>query len=235
MTTQETFAGNATDPQATPEAQASAATLATQSDQDQVALVVGERAFRTLDDVKTKITNADEHIARIEKENADMRQDYENLKAELENRKTVEETLKTKEGTVLSEDKIAELVEAKINASSQQAAVQENIKLCMDSAKARLGEEFIGDITKTANELGISMHDVDKMAGSNPRLFERTFLSNTAPTTPVPTSQRSTVRTQNFNEAPPSDPLAKPVMQMTQKERVNAVMQALENANKQSN
>lgn len=231
--TQSTFADTPnTDPQtATSEAQASATPNQEPQADQSVALVVGERAYRTMDDVVNKITNADEHISNIESENQAMRERIEELKAQVERGNTVDDLLQAKESAnALTPEQVAEISRQEALSLREQDTRNTNLSECMDKAQELYGEEFKTEINKTASELGLTIEQVDKMAGDNPALFARTFLPAKPRVAPAE-SHRSSIRTNNFQEAPPAP--EKNIFDMTSKERAAYTLAKLEQAAQQ--
>lgn len=223
--TEESFAGKATDPQATPEAQESATNTVQPSDQEAVALVVGERAFRTMDDVRNKITNQDEFIEQLKAENAQLREFQESVK-EVE---SVKDVLTSKETKGLTPEEVDALLESKLGAREQEAAQKANLSQSFQAAKDAYGDDFVSIVQKQAEELGLSGQQIDEMAGSNPKLFARTFLQKAEAKKPQSTFN-SSVRTSNF-QAEPEAPRVD-LLNMTSKQRVAATIAALEQATK---
>ena len=225
----QTFADTAnTDPQATSEPQDSGTQAPTQPDQG-VALIVGERAFKTMDDVKTKIENADSHIGNIESENADLRTQIESLQEQLNKIETMKDLLDKGNSDTPNVD-VAELVRKEVNTLRQEDTRESNISNCMKQAKEAYGENFIESISKTAEELGMSIDGVDKMAAESPKLFAKTFLPENKPATGM--AHKGTINTIGLQEAPEAP--KKDILSMSSKERTEYLVQQLEAASKQT-
>lgn len=229
MTTN-TFSGQAnTDPQGNPEAQASAApTEGTGADQ-QPALIVGERAFASMEDVKTKITNADSHISTIEAENAKLRAAKEALEAELKEAKSLEDALNrtnsSKEGQTLTAEEIRNIAKETLSETQQQTLRDTNRIDCLSKAEEVYGKDFIQTIAEEAKGLNMTMEEVDSMAEKNPALFKRTFIKSEPPKK-NPASFDSNVNTANF-QYDPAPQEEKRVLDMTSKERAAALQRKL--------
>ncbi len=226
-----TFAAQADiDPQAnTVVTEVAAQNQEVQSDQS-VALIVGERAFATMDDVKTKITNQDSHISNIETENATLRAQLETANHSLETATSLDEVLKSKEelkDSGLSPDQIKELVGQQVGTLRAGELTDTNRTNCISKAEKAYGENFIVKMQEQATELGLTMDDVDKMAGENPRLFNKTFLPTTSQPVAPAHAHTSTIRTSNFQESN-SLPEIKPVLSLTSKERTAQFVRQLE-------
>ena len=124
-----TFAAQATpDPQAEPVGQVSPTPEPITPADQPVALIVGDRAFTTMDDVKTKIANADAHIGNIETENASMRAELDAVKAELATATSLDEVLARKEaqGTVPNTDELSTLVREQFSNLKTEEATNMN-------------------------------------------------------------------------------------------------------------
>ena len=161
-----TFAAQATtDPQAEPVAQVSATPEPVTPTDQSVALIVGDRAFATMDDVKTKIVNQDAHVNVIETENATMRAELEAVKAELATATSLEEVLQRKDTqeTSLSQDDISKLVRDQVGNLNAEEATNANREGCIASAQSAYGEDFIVKMQDIAKDLGLTMDDVDVM------------------------------------------------------------------------
>lgn len=230
MTQATSFADQATDPQAETVAQESVAQNQEPTSDQSAALIVGERAFTTMEDVKTKIVNADRHIGDIEAENATLRAQLEEANTKVATAESLEEVLNHRESNKdsgLTQDQIESLVSNKISMTRQQEASEANRAQCIANAEGAYGEDFIVKMQSIATDLGLAMEDVDKMAESNPRLFDKTFL----PTTPIQHTQASAhtsdVRTSNFQDAP-KGPEIKPVLSLSSKERTAQYIKQLE-------
>lgn len=226
----DTFAAQATDPQATAAAPEGAAPKQEPTSDQNVALIIGERAFATMDDVKTKIVNADQHINDIESENATLRSQLDEANTKLQTATSLDEVLKSKEDNKddgLTQDQIKELVGEQVSTLRTEDTVNNNRVSCIGKAKEAYGEDFIVKMQGMAGDLGLTMDDVDRMAGDNPRLFSRTFLPTSQPKEAPAHSHTSTMRTSNFQETPKGDDI-KPVLSLSSKERTAQYMRQLE-------
>jgi len=225
-----TFAAQAIDPQADAVVPESTALNQEPSSDQNVALIVGERAFATMEDVKTKISNADSHISNIEAENAQLRVQLDEANEKVATSQSLEEVLNSqgeKQEAGLTQDQIKELVGNQVSSIKSADVANTNRTGCINKAQTAYGDEFIVKMQEVATDIGLSMEDVDKMAESNPRLFERTFLpSIQARVAPAPT-HTSTIRTSNFQEVP-SGTETKPVLSLTSKERTAQFVRQLE-------
>ncbi len=226
-----TFAAQAdTDPQATAAAPEGVASNQDQSSDQNVALIVGERAFTTMEDVKTKIVNADQHINDIEAENATLRTQLDEANVKLETSTSLDEVLKSKEDNKdvgLTPDQIKELVGGEVTNISKANTRDANRAQCLGKAEESYGKDFIVKMQEVATSVGMNMEEVDKMAESNPKLFARTFLPN-EPSKEAPAhSHTSTIRTSNFQDTP-RDSDIKPVLSLTSKERTAQLLRQLE-------
>jgi hypothetical protein len=179
-----TFAAQATDPQATAASAVSAAPETVATPDQGVALIVGERAFATMDDVKTKIVNQDSHITDIEAENAQLRVQLEEANTKVATATSLDEVLTHKEENKdggFSQSQLESLVSEQVGNLRADELINANRTGCIAQAEAAYGENMIAKMQAVATDLGLTMEDVDSMAGSNPKLFAKTFLP-TAPT-----------------------------------------------------
>ena len=232
-----TFAAQATiDPQAEPVAQVSATPESVPPADPQVALIVGDRAFATMDDVKTKITNADAHIGNIETENASMRAELDAVKAELATATSLEQVLASKEtnqGTTLTREEIQSLVSDSVGTIDSTKLSNANREGCIAAAETAYGQDYIVKMDAMAKDLGLTMVEVDEMAGSNPKLFSKTFLPTATPVAMPTSSHASTIRTPNLQTTPVESGY-KPVLSLTSKERTAQLIKQLEELPKQN-
>jgi len=173
---------------------------------EQAFLIVGERAFRTPDDVAKKIESADTHINTIEEENARLRADLEAAQKKAESETTANDsaaqileklqelqqsTGNTATTSAVSKEDLDTLKQqavqealAKVNEETNRQVAERNLTSCLEDAKAAFGDKVAEAVTATANELGMSTADVDTMAQNKPEVFRRLFLpkSNTSTT-----------------------------------------------------
>lgn len=156
---------------------------------DQPFFTLGDRVYKTEDDLKKAMTNANEHINTIEGENKQYkdsasqsahnegqkelaRQVLEGIKEQ--NRNTDQTDQQSKVG--LNEDDIAKIVIKQLKVSNSETAKDANMNSCMDSAEKVYGEKYLIKVGERAKELDMSMDDVDKLAENNPNAFKSLFI-----------------------------------------------------------
>ena len=234
MTDKTSFA-DAIDPKADAGQESPAPTPEQQADQ-QVALVVGERAFTTMDDVKKKIVHADEHIGTLEGENQRLKEQLEDAMSRLEESTSIKDVLNKMEGgkdESLSLEKIKELVSTEITSTKQVEQQQNNVSQCLSAAEQAYGEGFGEKVAAIAKDLGIATAEIDRMAAESPKLFAKTFLPNGSITAPA-SSHSGSVRTSIYDEKPAQFEVKAP-LSMNAKERTQHFIQAVEAKLKQLN
>ena len=229
MTTQ-SFAERANDPQASTEAAEPAPS--TPNTGDQPFLVVGDRAFATPDDAKTKISNQDTHISTIESENAQLREELNKAIEELKAAKTLDEALQGSNKKTLTLEQIEEASNTVYQRNKQNEKRLENRRACNIAAEKSYGENFIDNIISTAKELNMEMSAVDNLAETQPEVFKRLFIKEATTSTPPPSSHTSEINTATLQETPSSDDV-KPVLSLTSKQRQAQFLKQLESINNQ--
>lgn len=158
-------------------------------------LTVGDRVFKSPDDVVSKIQHADNHIQRLEEERqADQEalvkalEQIEALKTEASNSSKVDELLtKLNTGGTRTENlnvpSTKDLVQAVMNELKQgetKAKLQQNLNLSMQKAKEAYGDQMISKVKEQAENLGMTLAQVDEMASKAPEAFSRLFITQQA-------------------------------------------------------
>jgi vacuolar-type H+-ATPase subunit I/STV1 len=155
-----------------------------QSQDQGVLLEVGGRQYRSKEDVVNKIANADAHIQRIERENAELRQKIEELTEQLMKAKDVDEVLsrldEDKEGgertQALTPEQVREMVMKSLEEVQTQEKQKRNLETCMAKAREVYGDNFNSKVSAMAKEMGMSVEEVNRLAANQPALFERAFI-----------------------------------------------------------
>jgi len=163
---------------------------------DQPFLKIGEREFKSPDDVVTKITAADEHIKRLEEEHrqteaklAEALELAATLKEKTEQALSVKEMIEGLKGgnvqqqesgtpAISTEDIAAKVLES-LDERTQKQKQLDNFKAAMAAAKESLGDNFKESIGNKAKELGMSIADVDALAKRSPKAFAQLMLPET--------------------------------------------------------
>lgn len=171
-------------------------------------LIVGDRAFKTQDDVVTKIASADQHIGTIEEENAKLRERLAELErakeeavassataaeilAKLDAQKSTgntgeQEPVSKADLEALKAQAVTDAMAA-FTARQDAAKYESNLDACMDAAKAAYGDSMAKSVSDVAASLKMSMADVDKMAQAQPDVFRRLFLPSQSSTPQITT------------------------------------------------
>lgn len=156
--------------------------------EDQVVAtdLVGEgKKYRDLDALAKAKLEADKHIERIERENAELRQDFtktktveellEKLEAKLgtsreENQpppeKPVSKAAGNNEG--LSQADVLALVEGHVTQKEQERTRSQNIDHAKRELKASFGDKYAEVLKTKAEELGLTIEDMTAMAAKSP-------------------------------------------------------------------
>lgn len=152
-----------------------------------------------LEEIIKRDKHAQAHIKTLEQEAAERKARLEELeaeaqryKAEIDKMGSFEELLEQKLQTpVNKEDKpvdqpavnpddVAAQVMERLQKAEAQKQYEANLASAMEEAKQRYGSDnFLKEVQNRANELGMSIDDVDKLAGSQPRVFKELFIGST--------------------------------------------------------
>ena len=173
-------------------------------------LVVGDRAFHDQSAVITKITHADQHIATLENERRTdkaalqaAQQETVTLKAEIQRLNGLVDALSkttatpnagtpAATGSVSKEDLVQGVVQ--VLDQRQSATVQAtNLQSCMTKAQTVLGENYKVLVGEKAKTLGYTYADIDKLASTQPAVFEALFLPVQGQTPPATVPGNGTI------------------------------------------
>jgi hypothetical protein len=154
---------------------------------------------------------ADEHIRNLEAEKAELLEDHLKLREEYNKALNLQELLdrlEAKQSTVdytnqntennrepLKMDELENFLETKLNARDAKRREEENAQIVQRKLEEHFGSDFNRHLKSQAESLGMTAEEVNKMARTNPKAFERLFLAT--PTTdlfqaPPASTQRST-------------------------------------------
>lgn len=175
---------------------------------------VGERTYG-VEEAKTKIEHADQHINQIQSENATLKEEMATLKAQLESSSKLDQVLEAiqakgtpssspAENTTQAVDKdtlITELMSQltpKIGETLSQAELQKkaeaNLQTSIQLAQSKYGKEYEAQLRKIGSELGYDDKGIQDLASSKPEAFKRMFnleqvkvVNNSAPSSTVST------------------------------------------------
>lgn len=177
-------------------------------DQNEALAVVGDRTFKTQDDLAKYVNNASSHISTLEAENAELRKKVEEaakldeLMQKLDSRvpEKTQQTESTEQTSQFSMDDVVSKAVNQVSALQQQEAAkamrQQRLSDAMSKAKEAYGDSFVSEVQKIATDNGIS--DIDEFVVSHPKLFDSIFIS-VAKKNPDTSSAGSGVRTDGFN------------------------------------
>lgn len=157
---------------------------------------IGDRKY-TKDDVIKKITNADDHIRKIEEENSDLRKkmdEYMQVLAGLQKPKD-EPPAATESPSAISQDAVAKLVKEQVNSFHTEQTRASNLSRVDNQLQELYGSvELAGkELVKKANELGLSLEQIKDLAETAPSAVLSWF---SKPTTPNSASSFSTRNTE---------------------------------------
>ena len=156
---------------------------------DRVFLVVGDRAFRTKDDVANNITHAQTHISQIESENGDLRRTLAEREKELERLRLASEGMQQQSGThqetgsqtaPLSKDELVSTITSVMRQAQSEEVKQSNLNACYDIAAKAYGDEMKTKVKEIAEGLGMTLKAVDEMAKTQPKAFNHLFIPKTS-------------------------------------------------------
>ena len=153
-------------------------------------LKVGDRTFNSQASAVDHINHTQAHITKIEAENASLRES----KVSLEQKASEVDEIKAQVQTLLAEVQknqhsespattsptdVATLVSAvkeSISADSAATTESDNWKDSSAAAKALWGDDYLGKIQSKADELGMSIIAIDRMAKESPKAFKQVVL-----------------------------------------------------------
>lgn len=153
--------------------------------------LVGEgKKYKTQDDLAKTVGHQHNHIARIEKENAELRKlrEQNDRTARLEemlaqllqsNKPSNEEQPNREENKTqtpaLTENEIEAKIESLLGKKTQEQVRTQNLRSVRDELVKVFGNSYTTVVAEKAEELGLSKEDVDDLASRNPKLFFKTF------------------------------------------------------------
>jgi len=156
-----------------------------------VLFEIGERKY-DLDAVQKKILSADEHIKRIEAENAELREKINKattLDAVMQAMKERGEAT-NQQTTVPNADDLVSLVKRTLSEQSQEERRANNLMTADKLMKERFGDKAKEVLEKKAKELGIGLQTATDVAAHSPAAFMQWFQST--PAEPVHSTNQGT-------------------------------------------
>lgn len=203
-------------------------------------LKVGEREFAAPDDVTTHISAAQEHIAKLEKENQEMREREAVLQKAAEDNMTARELLEgiqkatstpkpSETPSVDKEELIAEAVriatttvEHNLRSEAERRAADTNLADAEEAAKKAYGDSYKAKIIELGNTHGLTGKQIDNLAKQSPAAFKSLFIP-TAPASSGPTD--GSLNTGAFQQ-PPKDEKPKRIMAATSNKERAAIIES---------
>lgn len=206
-------------------------------------LVVGERKYDK-EAAVTKITHADNHIANLEKELADIRKQLELTTAQQEAKKAmfstqdktqsspqpiVQPTADSANGSQTPE--LLSQVEQILLAREQEQKKASNLEASVQAAKSVFGDAYQQKLEEIGSSLGLSKADIKELASSKPQVFRASFGLTGSTSSPKPTA----VSTVTMPSQQPSDDPFKNVAKVvltgkSSQERTQAIAAMLNSA-----
>ena len=142
-----------------------------------IADVNGRQKYNDVESALQSIPHAQNHINTMERELAELRAEKErmaaqlqeqiNLQQELQNLQQPQQAEKPSE-PVVSEDKIAAMVNQQLSAQQQQQVAQTNIAKVQSELVNMFGDKAVEKVQAKAAELGLSMQAMEQLATSSP-------------------------------------------------------------------
>jgi len=149
--------------------------------------LVGEgKKFKSPEDLAKGKLEADRFVEQLKRENAELRKQQEttsklgdvldklqNLKLERptdppnQNNHTDEDDLRS---PGLTPEKIAELIEQRLQARESQTKAQENVARTVSALKEKYGNDFVRELEQRTQALGMTKEEMNALAASRPAL-----------------------------------------------------------------
>lgn len=179
-------------------------------------LVVGDREYKSPDDVVKKISAADEHIKRLEQETAEWRQKLEEAEKRMNNatsmdsileavRKELGSDTQTQRTQALNPEDLRGMVEKTVKDFTVTEQRTRNLNFAQEKFIEQLGEgdpnKAKSKLTDLCRELGVGLDYAQNLASTSPNAFFKLFGVNTTTTTSTgPTAPSpGRVNTSAFN------------------------------------
>ena len=133
----------------------------------------GRQKYSDVETALTSITHKDEHIKKLEDENAQLRVETEKraaLEEVLEQIKTqqADATEVTPSVSGLDGDAVLDLVKTVLNEDKQQATAKKNAASIFDALQEKYSDKSMVIFEAQAQELGMSKEELTKMASTKP-------------------------------------------------------------------
>lgn len=212
-----------------------------------VFMVVGERAYRTQDDVVNKLNHADQHIATLESERDADRQTIKNqeteigtLKAEVERLTKIVDALpggkdtnavtsgKEQQTAIPSKEELVKDVLDEMQAKTTAEQRKANHTACIEAAKKKFGDGNVdAEVERIAGDLGMSVDQVVQLAAHSPKGFNKLFLGGTGDIPAGPSQSSRDVNTNSFQDTQQSTEKPVNITKLPERARISHVKQRM--------
>lgn len=167
----------------------------TQQTTEESIFEIGERKFTKEDAIK-KITNADDHIRKIEEDNAELRRkidEYMGVLAGLQKPTSEPQTPSTPAG--LSPEEVAKLVKEQVSSfNTEQTRTANLMRVDQQLQETFGGVEAAGkELLRKSQELGISLEEIKRLSEQAPEAVLSWFKTPVAPNSPNAGGSRNTM------------------------------------------
>lgn len=210
-----------------------------------VFMIVGDRAYRSQEDVVNKISHADQHIATLENERKTDKAEIERLQAENARlSKIVDNMPGTGSGNDLSGNgsqtenlsideivqKTASMVTNLQQEEAQRTQQENNLAACEQKAQELYGDSYKDTIRQRGQELGMSGAQIDALGKDSPSAFSRLFLDNQDVSSPAPShGSGADVNTaaMQHQQGRGNDPKPVNIVKMRERDRISTVFERM--------
>lgn len=165
-------------------------TASTEIPEDALAGLVGEgKKFKSNEDLARSKYEADQFIDRLQKENAQTREELKQrvsmgeflTKLEQQNTQGTQSTPgpdeRVEEDTAsLSPDQVSELVETKLSSHQQKLTQEQNIKSVREQLVKTMGPDYTTKLAQKVRDLGLDENFADGLAATHPTAFLKLVL-----------------------------------------------------------
>ena len=140
----------------------------------------GEPKYKTIEDALNGLLHAQNHIATLVQEKRQVETEINELRPVAEQVKELRQVVErltqpstSQEQTVqvqgLTEEQVANLVQAQLTKSQQQQVSKQNLEAVVATVKAKFGEKAEQEFYGRAKELGMSVEEVNALAARTPK------------------------------------------------------------------
>jgi chromosome segregation ATPase len=135
-----------------------------------------------LAELRKRDVNAQEHIPRLEDENAQLRSRMAEIEAQLEGSATMQDVLnrienRSEDGVTLDADAVAQQVEQRLHAKAMEEAQSTNWEKVLGQLKEHHGslEQVDQHVATKAKELGMDLTEATQLAKRSPDAFMKLY------------------------------------------------------------